>query len=643
MRRCRRESLEGRSGPLSRSLQRGRAVEPERDVEALHALARRALHEVVQRRGDDSLLPLRGDVDETQVRVARQLGGRRVVDHPRERLARIELSICVLQLFERAFQVEIAGGEDAPGHRDQVWYERDLDLPVPAELAQLLRHLGQVAMTADRVRAQRLVDLAAVHFDAMRPHGPAGARLGFAHECGRGKAGRDRFRGGRQVGRQRGRAVAWHRSALQRGQRVGGRVRDRRSSPPARADAGAGQAQPERGDPGHVRTTPDPDDPGHPRHLLFRPERLSRRAAKRISRVLCGPAVHAGGRPHADHQAGEPHEPVSRQRRRAGEEGCRHRGAGQPHEGRVGPGRGVLQHRVRVRPHDRAGGTGSMALTYPRGFRAGTAACGIKAFTSGASAIPTGQKDDLCVIHSALLCDTGGVFTTNKIKSASVVIDQLHLQHNRVQALTITSGNANACTGAQGFKDSLQIAKLSARRLDLDPAQAPVSPTGVIGRYLPMDAMKPGIAKACSKLSTEGGAAAARAILTTDLVPKTATAELELAGKTIRLGGMCKGSGMIHPNMATMLAYITTDAAVEPGLMGKLVKSIADRSFNQVTVDGDSSTNDTFLILANGAAGNEPIRSGSLEAEQLEMALLEAARQLARAIARDGEGATTVS
>jgi glutamate N-acetyltransferase/amino-acid N-acetyltransferase len=281
-----------------------------------------------------------------------------------------------------------------------------------------------------------------------------------------------------------------------------------------------------------------------------------------------------------------------------------------------------------------------MALTYPRGFRAGTAACGIKAFTAGASAMPTGQKDDLCVIHSAMLCDTGGVFTTNKIKSASVVIDQLHLQHNRVQALTITSGNANACTGAQGFKDSLQIAKLSADRLDLDPDQVLVSSTGVIGRYLPMDAIKPGIAVACGKLSADGGAAAARAILTTDLVPKTAQLEFQLAGKTIRLGGMCKGSGMIHPNMATMLAYVTTDAAVEPGLMGKLVKSIADRSFNQVTVDGDSSTNDTFLILANGAAGNEPIRSGSPEAEQLERALLEVAQQLARAIARDGEGAT---
>ncbi|HEV2476923.1 MAG TPA: bifunctional ornithine acetyltransferase/N-acetylglutamate synthase, partial [Candidatus Dormibacteraeota bacterium] len=142
-----------------------------------------------------------------------------------------------------------------------------------------------------------------------------------------------------------------------------------------------------------------------------------------------------------------------------------------------------------------------MAVTFARGFRAGTAACGIKAFTAGASAIPRDQRDDLCVIHSAFPCDTGGVFTTNKVKSASVVIDQLHLQRNRVQALTINSGNANACTGAQGFRDALLMAKLSADRLDLDPDQVLVSSTGVIGRYLPMDAIKSGIGEACGKLS----------------------------------------------------------------------------------------------------------------------------------------------
>jgi glutamate N-acetyltransferase/amino-acid N-acetyltransferase len=281
-----------------------------------------------------------------------------------------------------------------------------------------------------------------------------------------------------------------------------------------------------------------------------------------------------------------------------------------------------------------------MAVTFARGFRAGTAACGIKAFTTGASAIPSGQRDDLCVIQSEHGCDTGGVFTTNKVKSAGVVIDQLHLQHNRVRAVTINSGNANACTGAQGFKDALLMAKLTADRLDLDPHQVLVSSTGVIGRYLPMAAIKTGITEACAELSPDGGDRAARAIMTTDTVPKTAQLEVDIAGTTIRVGGMCKGSGMIHPNMGTLLAYITTDAAVESGLMAKLVKPIADRSFNQVTIDGDSSTNDTFLMLANGAAGNPAIRAGSVEAELFENALLEIARQLARAIAGDGEGAS---
>jgi glutamate N-acetyltransferase / amino-acid N-acetyltransferase len=281
-----------------------------------------------------------------------------------------------------------------------------------------------------------------------------------------------------------------------------------------------------------------------------------------------------------------------------------------------------------------------VAVTFARGFRAGTAACGIKAFTAGASAIPTGQRDDLVVIQSTNPCDAGGVFTTNKIKSASVVIDELHLQHNRVQALVVISGNANACTGAQGFKDALQMAKLTADKLDLDPDQVLVGTTGVIGRYLPMDAVKAGITVACGALSPDHGVDAARAIMTTDTVPKTAQKEIEIGGRTVRVGGMCKGSGMIHPNMATMLAYITTDAAVDPGLMAELARPVADRSFNQVTIDGDSSTNDTFLILANGAAGNAAVRRGTPEAEALEAAIVDVARELARAIARDGEGAT---
>jgi glutamate N-acetyltransferase/amino-acid N-acetyltransferase len=282
----------------------------------------------------------------------------------------------------------------------------------------------------------------------------------------------------------------------------------------------------------------------------------------------------------------------------------------------------------------------AVGVTYPRGFKAGTASAGIKAFTAGASAIPSNQRDDLAVIFSETPCDAGGIFTTNKVKSASVVIDQLHLQQHRVQAITVNSGNANACTGAQGFRDALQTAKLTADCLDLDPPQVLVSSTGVIGRFLPMAAMKEGIRAACATLTPEGGDAASKAIMTTDTVSKTAELDLEIDGHAVRVGGMCKGSGMIHPNMATMLAYVVTDAAVAPGLMASLVKRVGDRSFNQVTVDGDSSTNDTFLLLANGAAGNPPVAAGTSEAAALEGAMLEVARRLARKIAEDGEGAT---
>jgi glutamate N-acetyltransferase/amino-acid N-acetyltransferase len=279
-------------------------------------------------------------------------------------------------------------------------------------------------------------------------------------------------------------------------------------------------------------------------------------------------------------------------------------------------------------------------VTAPRGWRAGTAACGIKAFTAGASALPGDARDDLAVIASDSVCDAAGVFTTNLVKAAPVVIDHLHLQQNRVQAVVVNSGNANACTGAQGFKDALQMAKLAADRLDLDPPQVLVASTGVIGRYLPMDAVKSGIAGACAALSDQGGEAAALAIMTTDTRPKVAGYELDLGGRAVRIGGIAKGAGMIHPDLATMLAFVCTDAAVEPGFLAGIVKRVADRSFNRLTVDGDTSTNDTFLMLANGAAGNEPIRAGTADAATLEAALQAVARELSRAIARDGEGAT---
>lgn len=283
-------------------------------------------------------------------------------------------------------------------------------------------------------------------------------------------------------------------------------------------------------------------------------------------------------------------------------------------------------------------------VTAPRGWRAGTAACGIKQATNGDDPVlGSTDRDDLTVIYSDHPCDVGGVFTQNKVKSASVVIDQLHLKRNRIQGVVVSSGNANACTGAQGFRDALQMAKLTADRLDLDPDQIIVATTGVIGRFLPMTQVKNGIEHAGGHLSADagGGERAAAAIMTTDTVPKTAGLAVDLpSGGTVLVGGMSKGSGMIHPDMATMLAFVTTDAAVERGWVAQCVKRIADRSFNQVTVDGDSSTNDSFLIFANGAAGNPPIAPGTADSAVLEGALLEVARDLARQIARDGEGAT---
>ncbi len=281
-------------------------------------------------------------------------------------------------------------------------------------------------------------------------------------------------------------------------------------------------------------------------------------------------------------------------------------------------------------------------VTLARGWRAGTAACGIKEATNGEDPVlGTTDRDDLTVVYSERPCDAGGVFTQNKVKSASVVIDQLHLKRNRIQGFVVSSGNANACTGGQGFRDALQMAKFTADQLDLDPDQIIVGTTGVIGRYLPMAQIKTGIEQAAHHLDAGRGDAAAAAIMTTDTVPKTAGREVDLpSGGTVRVGGMAKGSGMIHPNMATMLAFVTTDAAVERGWVAGCVKRIADQSFNQVTVDGDSSTNDSFLIFANGAAQNHPVAHGTADSATLEAAILDVARDLARQIARDGEGAT---
>ncbi len=200
------------------------------------------------------------------------------------------------------------------------------------------------------------------------------------------------------------------------------------------------------------------------------------------------------------------------------------------------------------------------------------------------------------------------------------------------------AGNANACTGEQGLADAREMAALAARLTDADPAEVLVASTGVIGVPLPMDLIRSG-AEQISLAASDGGAQFARAIITTDTHPKTAGAELDLGGKTVRIGGAAKGAGMIHPNMATLLSFVTTDAAVEPGFLQTALERAGADSFNMITVDGDTSTNDTLVVLANGAAGNPTIEGGE-DGDAFVAALTYVCAELAKAIVSDGEGAT---
>jgi glutamate N-acetyltransferase/amino-acid N-acetyltransferase len=274
-----------------------------------------------------------------------------------------------------------------------------------------------------------------------------------------------------------------------------------------------------------------------------------------------------------------------------------------------------------------------IGVTAPLGFTAGVAVARVKGEGAGE------HRPDVAVLHSALPAAAAAVVTTNRVKAAPVVISQLNLADGRARALVVNSGNANACTGSQGFKDALLMAKVCGDELDLDPSEVLVASTGVIGRPMPMDRLSPAIVAAARARSIPGGREAARAIMTTDTVAKEAGARFVHHGHVISVGGMAKGSGMIHVNMATMLGFLTTDAAVEPALLQAALRRCVEDTFNMVTVDGDTSTNDMLAIFANGAAGAPPITEAD-GLEQLEGALGDVCRELSRAIARDGEGAT---
>jgi len=273
------------------------------------------------------------------------------------------------------------------------------------------------------------------------------------------------------------------------------------------------------------------------------------------------------------------------------------------------------------------GGSGS--ITMPLGFLAAGVRAGIKE-----------QGEDLALIFSDRPASAAGVFTRNVVKAAPVLVDAKRLPRTTARAVVVNSGNANSCTGDAGLQDALRMGREVANRLGVAEEDVLVASTGIIGERLPMEKITDGIERAASSLRRDGGADAARAIMTTDTRPKEAGVELSLGGANVKVGAIAKGAGMICPNLATMLTFITTDAAVAPGqLQGCLAQSV-EKSFNCLTVDGDSSTNDSVIILANGAAGSRLIDSRIPDLDGFQEALDFVAASLAKQIAQDGEGAT---
>ena len=266
----------------------------------------------------------------------------------------------------------------------------------------------------------------------------------------------------------------------------------------------------------------------------------------------------------------------------------------------------------------------------PQGFLAGATYAGLKTYAE--------DKLDLGIIFSETPCVAAGVFTTNAIKSPSVTVCQEHLSQGPVRGLVVNAGIANACVGEQGYEDAQQSASLAAQHMGVSPQEMLICSTGIIGVELPMSLISDGIKQI--QPSKGGGHALARAMMTTDTRPKETAVSFQVDGRQALMGGVSKGSGMIHPNMATMLAFITTDAAVEQGFLQATLREVADDSFNMLTVDGDSSTNDTLLVMANGMAGNQPIGASSVDAAAFKEALQEVCVYLARETARDGEGAS---
>ena len=271
------------------------------------------------------------------------------------------------------------------------------------------------------------------------------------------------------------------------------------------------------------------------------------------------------------------------------------------------------------------------AITAPDGFRAAAVAAGIK---------PEGA--DLALLVADRTCAAAAVFTTNRAQAAPVVVSREHLASGRARAVVVNAGCANAATGEEGVADAREMAVVTAQAVGCLPPEVVVASTGVIGTRLPMKELRSGIARAADRLSREAGAEAARAILTTDTRPKEAQVRFSLGGETLTVGAMAKGAGMIAPRMATLLAFFTTDAAIEPGLLRRALRDAVGASLNRVTVDGDTSTNDMAVVLASGARAR-PVQTEGADYDGFREALSEAARRIAGLIVRDGEGATRMA
>jgi glutamate N-acetyltransferase/amino-acid N-acetyltransferase len=266
-------------------------------------------------------------------------------------------------------------------------------------------------------------------------------------------------------------------------------------------------------------------------------------------------------------------------------------------------------------------------VTSPKGYMAAATHCGLKR-----------KRLDLALLYSEQPATCAGTFTTNLVKAAPIHWSQKVIASGVCKAVVVNSGNANACNGLQGERDAAYMAELVAAKCGCAPEQVVVGSTGVIGAPMDMTKVEQGIEAAYGQLSVQGGQLAAEAILTTDTLPKHLAVEVTLSGGTVCLGGMAKGSGMIHPNMATMMAYLTTDAQIEAPILQKMLSTSVNRSYNMISVDGDTSTNDMAILMANGASGVAVTSTEDILAFQTALDYINV--ELAKLIARDGEGAT---